>query len=99
MKEYIEREAALSAVDCGNLHNGIVDALQEIIKDIPAADVVEVRRGGWIEKQDYNLDVIFECSECGEEFVLIDGTPEDNLYSYCPNCGALMDGGVTDADD
>ena len=44
MAEYIEREAALSAVDCGNLHKGIVDALQENIKDIPAADVVEVRQ-------------------------------------------------------
>lgn len=38
MAEYIEREAALSAVDCGNLHKGIVDALQENIKDIPAAE-------------------------------------------------------------
>ena len=39
MKEYIEREAALSAVDCGNLHKGIVDALQENIKEIPAPTV------------------------------------------------------------
>lgn len=49
-----------------------------------------IHRGCWIEKQDYNLDVIFECSECGEEFIPI----KDNLFNYCPNCGAKMDGGV-----
>lgn len=52
MAEYIEREAALSAVDCGNLHKGIVDALQENIKDIPAADVRPVSE---IEKIIENL--------------------------------------------
>lgn len=70
MTEYIEREAALSAVDCGNLHKGIVDALQENIKDIPAADVVEVRHGGWVLAAT-DIPTAFEkwnvwaCSECG----------------------------------
>lgn len=38
-KEYIEREAALQAIDCDNLHGGIVSALKENIEEIPAADV------------------------------------------------------------
>lgn len=42
--EYISREAAIDAVDVGNLHRGIINALQAIISDIPAADVVEVVR-------------------------------------------------------
>lgn len=46
--------------------------------------------GRWIEKEDYNLDTYYDCSECGESFCLIDGTPTDNLYNYCPNCGAKM---------
>ena len=45
-----------------------------------------------------NLGRIFEgdehqygCSNCKEVFQLMDGTPKDNGYKYCPNCGARMD--------
>lgn len=44
MADYISREAAIDAVDVGNLHRGIINALQAIISDIPSADVVEVVR-------------------------------------------------------
>lgn len=33
----------------------------------------------------------YKCSHCGEEQRLIDGTPKDNGWLYCPNCGAKMD--------
>lgn len=46
--------------------------------------------GHWIEKEDFNMDTYYDCSECGESFCLIDGTPTDNLYNFCPNCGAKM---------
>lgn len=62
----------------------------EIVERQPAADVVEVRHGRWIE-QEADMDTIYECSVCGEPFVTIDGTPADNLWHYCPNCGAKMD--------
>lgn len=32
----------------------------------------------------------WECSVCGEPFTLTTGTPEDNLYNYCPKCGARL---------
>lgn len=48
------------------------------------------KTGYWIEKEDCNLDIYYDCSECGESFCLIDGTPTDYLYNYCPNCGAKM---------
>ena len=32
----------------------------------------------------------WECSICHEPFTLIEGTPEDNLYYYCPKCGAKL---------
>lgn len=32
----------------------------------------------------------WRCSECGEIQVLIDGTPEDNEWNFCPHCGARM---------
>lgn len=98
MDEYIKREAALSAVDCGNLHKGIVDALQENIKDIPAADVVEVRHGRWEEwwPGDCALimtgeEMLWMCNKCTAKF--------SDRSAYCPNCGARMDGGADDAAD
>jgi DNA-directed RNA polymerase subunit RPC12/RpoP len=45
----------------------------------------------WEEiEDDWNLETIYKCSSCKEEFVTIDGTPADNLWNYCPNCGAKM---------
>lgn len=50
------------------------------------------RTGEWTEREDWNGDNYYDCSVCGESFVLIDGTPSMNLYHYCPNCGAKMVG-------
>ena len=50
------------------------------------------KTGHWIEKDGYDGDTYYDCSECGESFCLIEGTPTDNLYNYCPNCGAKMEG-------
>ena len=36
--DLISRQAAIDAVDIGNLHRGIVDALQSIISDLPSAE-------------------------------------------------------------
>lgn len=33
---------------------------------------------------------IWSCSECDEPFILMDGTPIENKYYYCPHCGAKM---------
>jgi len=30
------------------------------------------------------------CSACGYDFVLLEGTPEENDYHYCANCGAKV---------
>ena len=50
-----------------------------LIKNTPAADVVEVRHGEWIEGQ-----TLEKCSICGKK-----GFPD---WRYCPSCGAKMDG-------
>lgn len=48
-------------------------------------------QGEWILNTNYtdNEDT-WECSICGEPFTLTTGTPEDNLYNYCPKCGAKL---------
>ena len=46
--------------------------------------------GEWIDLSDGWQEGTFMCSSCQMEFVLIEGTPEDNEYNFCPNCGADM---------
>lgn len=86
MKEYIEREALISALRQYQYPFGV----EFLVYNQPAADVVERKRGEWVEKEFAFGDVYYDCSVCGESFCLIDGTPTDNLYSFCPNCGADM---------
>ena len=59
---------------------------------VPQADVVEVRHGEWIEKDDGWDGVLYTCSACGCDWTTIDGTPFENNMRYCPECGAKMDG-------
>lgn len=59
------------------------------IKNIPSADVVEVRHGKWIVSEDDNN--VFGCSECYQFIFLAKGSAKPN---FCPNCGAYMRGGT-----
>ncbi len=59
-------------------------------------DIAPAWHGRWEEIDDLDFDTLYRCSVCGEEFYLIDGTPEENQYRYCPSCGAKMDGGGED---
>lgn len=62
------------------------------VADRLIANGVTVQKSGeWIEKEDWNVDdYYYTCSACKEDFVTIDGSPSDNLWNYCPNCGADM---------
>lgn len=66
---------------------------------ISAADVVPVHRGEWVE---FDGEGTYQCTYCGEPFILMNGTPRDNEYNYCPKCGAYLreglDGGEYHAD-
>ena len=52
----------------------------------------EPKTGKWIEHDGYDGDVYYDCSVCGEPWVLIEGTPKENKMFYCPHCGAKMEG-------
>ena len=97
-KEYIERGAALRHLlnDCVakypcSFYVGLSAAADEI-KQLPTADVVEVRHGRWKIYDDGFGCELMHCSICQEEFYDGDNDTVDNLYNYCPNCGAKMDG-------
>lgn len=94
MAEYIKRDTAIRAVMAAKWVNGSDGAMaMEIVASPPAADVVPVVHGRWIEsKEHFYLNngckewINFYCSECD--------APNNSPTDYCPNCGAKMDGGV-----
>lgn len=63
------------------------------LKDCPMQDVQPIKHAHWIDEElELGEDFcLYKCSNCGEEFQLMDGTPNDNDYGYCPHCGAKMD--------
>ena len=54
----------------------------DVVDDLPTADVQEVRHGYWKERMSTLSSV--KCSECGNS--------HEYDTTYCPNCGARMDG-------
>lgn len=105
MKEYIEREAALAICEqeyqerlkqadwCGDT---VAWNIGGAIKGLPAADVVPVRHGRWIEdERTYTGPGLANnlCSVCGEiAGAWKEGLAPERKWAYCPACGALMDG-------
>lgn len=65
---------------------------EQVIKAVMAIKALEQepKTGHWIEKDGYDGDTYYDCSECGESWTTIEGTPWNNGMKYCPNCGAKM---------
>ena len=100
MAEYIEREALMRRIkeihcaECDSYHGARcracwVDDTLDYIDSEQAADVAPVRHGRWIEKDKYSFGTFYDCSICGN-CILDNG----HSWNYCPNCGAIMDGGA-----
>ena len=85
--EYIDREKAKRL-----LHIEYAYAAEQLLDEIPAADVAPVVHGVWACVQKIDPISGYRCSKC-RRIVGFDLTP------YCPNCGAKMDGGDNDAAD
>lgn len=92
-KKYIECEAAKEYLRHNSYSNPYFrsQACQQavnVLDEVPAADVVEVKHGRWINERWEGLSSFSaECGLCGKR------TLAYFHYSYCPNCGAKMDGG------
>lgn len=85
-KEYIERGEAILAVT----RDGCTANVVGVLLHMPAADVVEVRHGEWIPVEG---DVIWKCSICDAEISTSWDYENEDMFKYCPCCGAKMDGG------
>lgn len=95
MEKFIDAEEALrmmknSRQDCPYttteklIWNLAHDSCISCIMATETADVVEVKRGHWIEDE----VCVYACSECGFTFTSADDISE---FKYC-RCGAKMDG-------
>lgn len=89
MPEYISREAALTVLDWDCASQDALDA----VKAIPAADVVEVKKGEWIPVTNGRGGC--ECSQC-HAYAPSCQSGVEYKSAYCPSCGAKMDGGQDD---
>ena len=81
----------------GDVHKELLKAgwplevATDFVNNIPDVDAVEVVHGVWeVCEDDWNEEVTYKCSNCGDELVTLCGFEID--WNYCPNCGAKMDG-------
>lgn len=101
-KKYIECEVAKEQIRAhiiiGEPKTNVgLNLAVEAIDEVPAADVVEVTHGQWVKMKgmmppEYHGH--YECSECGWHPRRMRSTEDrEEEFTYCPNCGAKMDGG------
>ena len=102
MAEYIEREAISEEIrkyyyknppnfSYGEGFDRGLDRVQIAILDAPAADVAPVRHGRWVSVPHKLAKV---CSVCNRDEPYKFDDIDADVYDYCPNCGAKMDGGA-----
>ena len=86
MAEYIKRETVINHLDAcmDTIWKPEIVALKCFVEGIPAADVAPVRNGKWMPFHAEFAGDIQYCSVC--EIGFADRT------SFCPHCGAVMDG-------
>ena len=94
-KEYIEREAMIQRLKntplFSNFNTGGIflrDGVIDLVEKQFAADVVEVKHGGWGKEKWADTDQ-HVCSLCHSTVRV---HPQSVEYRYCPYCGAKMDG-------
>lgn len=92
LDSFIDMSSTYTDYNCG--YDDCLTAVQDTISDMPAADVVEVVHGKWIDvplNSDpnyfaYKYNLRTKCSVC--DFAMPREYPR---YNICPNCGAKMD--------
>ena len=95
-EDAVSRKMAMDAITAStpycvvpdDYHISVVD-MEFRISTLPSVTPKQ-KTGKWETVEDWDGDEHYRCSECGAEFVLIDGTPENNDYYFCPHCGARM---------
>lgn len=108
MDKYIECEAVLAMIRPDDPNDErcavTVETAKRLIRHAltaaPAADVAPVVHGRWIHSRYEDCSEQFElvkCSQCNHEAYAMAFYVRGG--NYCPNCGAKMDGGDSNAVD
>lgn len=58
-------------------------------------DAIPVVQGKWVRLDAHKGIEQYKCSVCRSS-CYVSTCMNEPIYSYCPNCGARMDGGVND---
>ena len=74
--------------ECPLLNDDGECGFEVFISDTPTVDAVPVVHGHW---KSVDSDVVFECSNCACEVSTSWDYDQDEMWSYCPHCGAKMD--------
>ena len=88
MTEYIERKAVRDTLYDAD---AITMSGVKILNQFPSADVAPVRHGRWVSVPHKLARV---CSVCNRDEPYKFADIDTDVYDYCPNCGAKMDGGA-----
>ena len=91
MEEYISKSLAVNTLEMLRLHYQNIDECSEEtvrecrrkIEKLKTEDVAMVHHGKWHSQEMLH----YQCSVCGEWC-----SQTQELYEYCPHCGARMDG-------
>lgn len=107
MAEYIDRQQIIGELNhiietymsddtfqCFFAAAVVTDILSNVVMCQPSDDVAPVRHGRW-EKYKYATGVV-RCSVCIDVYIDEEWIT-DGKWNYCPNCGARIDGGESDA--
>lgn len=99
MAEYIERIAILGKLADRRAHtfpakamvhtDTVMQTAYKDIMSIPTADVAPVKHGRWVSDEG---DVLFHCSVCETQISTSWDYDCDEMWNFCPHCGARMDG-------
>lgn len=72
----------LKDIQCGSIGSRM------IVNAVMDGTLLSEEEGEWIKiYPDYKDWNVYECSNCGEELDLTEGTPYDRGYNFCPYCG------------
>lgn len=70
-------------------YRAIYNGFSNVISRSPTIEAEPVRHGRWVSDE---VDVLFHCSVCETQISTSWDYDCDEMWNYCPKCGAKMDG-------